>query len=201
VRRSCRAPTRRQPRSSGYRGRSARGRPKRRLATVLATQTRHHRVRHLRIALGGPCSRWFLSFALGIPRYLPLFVHICPDFRQIWSCVGAVACRHGLRTAGTGRISLRYGTASIRDGGASCRCCLRLSMLILCVLASRAVAGGFQRSGRLHELLRRNNGSSEGVTRMGVLKGGTGLENVVSLYTFVRLRLLGSRKARPAHAS
>ena len=74
-------------------------------------------------------------------------------------------------------------------------------MLILCVLASRAVAGGFQRSGRLQELLRRNNGSSEGVTRMGVLTGGTGLENVVSVYTFVRLRLLGLRKARPARAS
>eukprot|EP01043_Picozoa_sp_COSAG02_P015365 COSAG02_NODE_653_length_18827_cov_44.237826_11_plen_75_part_00 len=74
-------------------------------------------------------------------------------------------------------------------------------MLILCVLASRAVAGGFRRSGRLQELLRSKNGSSVGVTRMGVLKGGIGLENVVSLYTFVRSRFLGPRKARSARAS
>jgi hypothetical protein len=53
-------------------------RPKRRLAAALAIYAGAHRVRHLRTALGELWSRWLLSFALGIPRYLPLFVHICP---------------------------------------------------------------------------------------------------------------------------
>lgn len=61
--------------------------------------------------------------------------------------------------------------------------------------------GGFRRSGRLQELLRRNYGSSEGVARLGVPKDSTGQENAVILYSFVRLRLLGPRKARRARAS
>lgn len=90
---------------------------------------------------------------------------------------------------------------SIHDGGASCRCCLRLSRLIACVFASSDFVGGSWRSGRLQELLRRNNGSSEGVARMGVLEGCTGQDNVVFLYTFVSLCLLGPRKPRSACAS
>ena len=62
-------------------------------------------------------------------------------------------------------------------------------------------AGGSRRSGRLQELLRRNDGSSEGVARTGVLSGGSGQDNVVILYIFVRLCLPGLRKARPARAS
>ena len=46
-------------------------------------------------------------------------------------------------------------------------------------------------SGRLQELLRRNDGSSESVARTGVLEGGTGQDNVVVLYVPLRLRLLG----------
>ena len=53
----------------------------------------------------------------------------------------------------------------------------------------------------LAELLRRNDGSSEGVARTGVLGGGSGQVNVVILYIFVRLGLPGPRKARPARAS
>ena len=63
------------------------------------------------------------------------------------------------------------------------------------------MAGRFWRSGRLQEPLRRSDGSSEGVTHTGVLGGGNGQDNVVGLYNFVRLCLLGSRKARPACAS
>jgi hypothetical protein len=74
-------------------------------------------------------------------------------------------------------------------------------MLISCAFASRAFAGGFRRSGRLQELLRRNDDSSEGVARTGVLGGGSGQVNVVILYIFVRLGLPGPRKARPARAS
>ena len=95
----------------------------------------------------------------------------------------------------------QHRDGSIRDGGVSCWCGLRLSMLISCAFASRAFAGGFQRSGRLQDLLRRNDGSSEGVARTGVLGGGTGQANVVILCIFVRLGLPGPRKARPARAS
>ena len=95
----------------------------------------------------------------------------------------------------------QHRDGSIRDGGVSCRCCLRLSMLISCAFASRAFAGGFRRSGRLQELLRRNDGSSEGVARIEVLGGGSGQINAVILYIFVRLGLPGPREARPARAS
>ena len=53
-------------------------RRERRSGAVLATCGGSHRVDHLRIALGEPSSRELLSCALGISRYLPLFVHICP---------------------------------------------------------------------------------------------------------------------------
>ena len=95
----------------------------------------------------------------------------------------------------------QHRDGSIRDGGVSCWCGLRLSMLISCAFASRAFAGGFRRAGRLQELLRGNDGSSEGVARTGVLGGGTGQVNVVILCIFVRLGLPGPRKARPARAS
>jgi len=95
----------------------------------------------------------------------------------------------------------QHRDGSIRDGGVSCWCDLRLSMLISCAFASRAFAGGFRRAGRLQELLRGNDGSSEGVARTGVLGGGTGQVNVVILCIFVRLGLPGPRKARLAHAS
>ena len=62
-------------------------------------------------------------------------------------------------------------------------------------------AGGLRRSGCLQELLRRNDGSPEGVARTVVLSGGSGQVNVVILYIFVRLGLPGPRKARPARAS
>ena len=68
-------------------------------------------------------------------------------------------------------------------------------------VASRAFAGGFWRSGRLQELLRRNDGSSEGVAWTAVLHGSSGQANAVILYIFAHTRLLGPRKARPTHAS
>ena len=120
---------------------------------------------------------------------------------QIWTCVGAVVRGRWLLTAGARGHPSRDRDGSIRDGGASCRCCLRLSMLIVCVFASTAFAGGFQRSGRLQEMLRRNDGSSESVARTGVLMDSTGQENVVVLYISLHLRLLGPRKTRPARAS
>ena len=78
---------------------------------------------------------------------------------------------------------------------------LRLSVLILCVFASRDLAGGFRRSGRLQMLLRCSYGSSEREARTVVLSSSTGQENVVVLYIFVRLCLLDPRRARPACAS
>ena len=61
-------------------------RPKRRLAATLAICIADHRVRHLRISLGEQWRCWLLLCALGIPRYLPLFVYICTGFQ----------CRSGL---------------------------------------------------------------------------------------------------------
>jgi hypothetical protein len=56
------------------------------------------------------------------------------------------------------------------------------------------------RSGRLQQLLRRSYGSSEGAVRTGVLGDSIGQGNAVVLYSFVRLGLIGPRKARPARA-
>ena len=56
---------------------------------------------------------------------------------QIWTCVGAVARGRWLSTAGAHGHPSRVRVGSIRDGGASCRCCLRLSRLIVCVFARR----------------------------------------------------------------
>ena len=68
-------------------------------------------------------------------------------------------------------------------------------------VASRAFAGGFRRSGRLQELLRRNDGSSEGVAWTAVLHGSGGQANAVILYIFAHTRLLVPRKVRPVRAS
>ncbi len=71
-------------------------RPKRRLADTLAICTGVHRVRRLRISLGEPWRCWLLPFALGIPRYLPLFVCICTR------CQGRSGLARVLLQAGVG---------------------------------------------------------------------------------------------------
>ena len=69
----------------------------------------------------------------------------------------------------------------------------------------RVCEQGFRRqilaAGLLQELLRRNDGSSEGVAWTAVLHGSGGQANAVILYIFAHTRLLGPRKARPARAS
>ena len=138
-------------------------RPEHSVAAILATRAGPHRVRHLQIALGEPWSRWLLSLrSVSLDTFLTSCIST-RDFRQIWSCVGVVARRNGLRTAGTGKTLCRYGSGSMCDGGVACQCCLCLSGLIVCVFACCDFAGGFRRSGRLNELLRRNCGSSERV--------------------------------------
>eukprot|EP01043_Picozoa_sp_COSAG02_P006391 COSAG02_NODE_181_length_30783_cov_53.060520_18_plen_237_part_00 len=74
-------------------------------------------------------------------RFLPWISLHCS------SCVGAVVRNRWLSTAGARVHPSWYTGGSIRDGGASCRRCLRVSVLIVCVLASRDFAGGLQRSG------------------------------------------------------
>ena len=61
---------------------------------------------------------------------------------QIWTCVGAVVRGRWLSTAGARGYPSQDRVGSIYDGGALCRCGLRLSRLIVCVFASRAFAGG-----------------------------------------------------------
>jgi hypothetical protein len=61
-----------------------------------------------------------------------------PGFsRQIWTCVGAVVRGRWLSTPGARGYPSRDRVGSIRDGGASCWCGLRLSKLIVCVFARR----------------------------------------------------------------
>ena len=125
-----------------------------------------------------------------------------PEFSgQIGPSVGVAVRGRWLRTARARVHPSRDRDGSIRDGRAPCRCCLRVSRLMVCVFASMAIAGGFRRSGRLRELLRRKDGSSEGVAWTAVLNGSSGLANAVILYIFAHTRLLGPRKARPPRAS
>ena len=90
--------------------------------------------------------------SLGVRRHLPLRCFLPWISGQIWSCVGVVARRNVMWTAGAGGILCWYRAGSIRDGGVAWRCCLRLSGLIVCVFACHDSAGAFRRSGRSNEL-------------------------------------------------
>jgi len=63
--------------------------------------------------------------------------------------------------------------------------CASLGSSCVCLCASRDFAGTFL-LWRLKELKRRNYGSSEGETRLGVLGVSTNLHNIVALCLFVR---------------
>ena len=97
-----------------------------------------------------------------------------------------LACEGELLTPGLLAHPSWYRDGSIRDGGALCRCSLRLSRITVCVCASRDFAGVFLLSWRLKELKRCNYGSSEGEARLGVLGISTNLHNIVALCLFVR---------------
>ena len=89
-----------------------------------------------RSAASWPHIAWCRSTPSSLRTFRPGFSG------QIWTCVGAVTRGRWLSTAGAHGHPSRVRVGSIRDGGASCRCCLRLSRLIVCVFASRAFAGG-----------------------------------------------------------
>ena len=118
--------------------------PAARVAVFLATPAGLHRLRQLRNTFGRLQKCW--EPAVRCPVSDDTF--LCGAFSPrmsgwIGTCVGVVARRSRLWTAGAGENQCRGTGGSIRDGGVACRCCLSLAVLILCVFACRHFAGGF----------------------------------------------------------